>query len=82
MKQVIFLLEPEIKKVKIGFLFYFSGGLRKLRKVEDAGKGKLLLEGPGENLYDRKGQTEDNLCIKITSFDPKPLGSELFPSLS
>ena len=44
------ILEPEIKKGKIGFLFYFSGGLRKLRKVEDAGMGKLLLEGPGENL--------------------------------
>ena len=50
--------------------------------MEDAGKGKLLLKSPGENLYDRKGQTEDNLCIKITSFGPKPLGSELFPRLS
>lgn len=54
------MLEPETKtwaKLRV----FLQGDLRILRMVGDAGKGKLLLEGPGESLLQKRPNRKDSI---------------------
>lgn len=48
----------------------FGGDLRELKMIENAGKEKLLLEGPRESLLRERPSKTD--CMKTTSFGPVP----------
>ena len=47
---------------------FFGGGLRKL---EDAGKGRLLLGGPRELLLEERPGSREPVC-ETTAFGPVP----------